>query len=61
MAGGEDPLSSVKRAFANLPPWVVERRFRADSAAYYTALLKYLVREKIGFVICLSADRSART
>ena len=61
VAGGEDPLSSVKRAFANLSPWVVERRFRADSAAYYTALLKYLVREKIGFVICLSADRSART
>ncbi len=26
VAGGEDPLSSVKRALANLPPWVVERR-----------------------------------
>jgi hypothetical protein len=56
VAGGEDPLSSVKRAFANLPPWVVERRFRADSAAYYTPLLKYLVNEKIGFAI--SADMS---
>ncbi|MBI2896617.1 MAG: IS1380 family transposase [Deltaproteobacteria bacterium] len=56
VAGGEDPLTSVKRAFANLPPWVVERRFRADSAAYYTPLLKYLVSEKIGFAI--SADMS---
>jgi len=54
VAGGEDPLSSVQRAFANLPPWVSERRFRADSAAYYTPLLKYLVREKIDFAI--SAD-----
>ena len=54
VAGGEDPLSSVQRAFANLPAWVTDRRFRADSAAYYTPLLKYLVREKIGFAI--SAD-----
>jgi hypothetical protein len=36
VAGGENPLSSVERAFANLPPWVVARRFRADSAAYYS-------------------------
>lgn len=56
VAGGEDPLSSVQRAFATLPPWVVERRFRADSAAYYTPLLKYLVDEQIGFAI--SADMS---
>jgi len=56
VAGGEDPLSSVKRAFSNLPPWVVERRFRADSASYYTPLLKYLVAEQIGFAI--SADMS---
>lgn len=54
VAGGDDPLSSVTRAFANLPPWVTERRFRADSAAYYTPLLKYLVQEEIGFAI--SAD-----
>ncbi len=54
VAGGEDPLSSVQRAFANLPSWVGERRFRADSAAYYTPLLKYLVTEQIGFAI--SAD-----
>jgi hypothetical protein len=54
VAGGADPLSSVERAFANLPAWVGERRFRADSAAYYTPLLKYLVREKIAFAI--SAD-----
>jgi len=54
VAGGEDPLSSVQRAFANLPSWVGARRFRADSAAYYTPLLKYLVKEQIGFAI--SAD-----
>ena len=54
VAGGEDPLRSVQRAFANLPSWVSDRRFRADSAAYYTPLLKYLVREQIGFAI--SAD-----
>jgi hypothetical protein len=54
VAGGEDPLSSVKRALASLPPWVVERRLRADSASYYTPLLKYLVAEKVGFAI--SAD-----
>jgi hypothetical protein len=60
VAGGEDPLSSVTRAFANLPPWVVERRFRADSAAYYTPLLKYLVSEKIGFAISADMSRELR-
>lgn len=54
VAGGEDPLSSVKRAFASLPPWVVTRRYRADSASYYEPLLKYLVKEEVGFAI--SAD-----
>jgi hypothetical protein len=34
----------------------VVHRFRADSASYYTPLLKYLVSEKIGFAI--SADMS---
>jgi hypothetical protein len=56
VAGGEDPLSSVRRAMENLPPWVRERYFRSDSAAYYTPLLKYLVAEGIGFTI--SADMS---
>jgi hypothetical protein len=56
VSGGEDPLTSVQRAFANLPPQVAVRRFRADSAAYYTPLLKYLVTEQIGFAI--SADMS---
>ena len=56
VAGGEDPLTSVKRAFDNLPISVTERRFRADSAAYFTPLLKYLVDEKIAFAI--SADMS---
>ncbi len=60
VAGGEDPLSSVQRAFANLPPWVVERFFRADSAAYYTPLLKYLVREKIGFAISADMTKDLR-
>jgi hypothetical protein len=56
VAGGEDPLSSVKRAFDNLPPTVTTRYFRGDSADYYEPLLKYLVQEKIGFAI--SADMS---
>lgn len=60
VAGGEDPLSSVQRAFANLPSWVVERRFRADSAAYYTPLLKYLVRENIGFAISADMTKELR-
>ena len=60
VAGGEDPLSSVRRAFANLPSWVVERYFRADSAAYYTPLLKYLVSEKIGFAISADMTKELR-
>lgn len=60
VAGGEDPLSSVQRAFANLPPWVIARRFRADSAAYYTPLLKYLVKEQIGFAISADMTRELR-
>jgi hypothetical protein len=54
--GGKDPLSSVKRAFESLPDWVERRYFRADSADYYTPLLKYLVAEGIFFSI--SADMS---
>jgi len=60
VAGGEDPLSSVQRAFANLPAWVGARRFRADSAAYYTPLLKYLVREAIGFAISADMTKELR-
>lgn len=56
VAGGEDPLTSVKRAFGNLPSWVQERYFRGDSASYFMPLLKYLVAEKVGFSI--SADMS---
>jgi Transposase DDE domain group 1 len=56
VAGGEDPLSSAQRALENLPAGVTERRFRADSASYYTPLLKYLVREEVAFAI--SADMS---
>lgn len=60
VAGGEDPLSSVKRAFANLPPTVVTRRFRADSAAYYTPLLKYLVDECVAFAISADMTKQLR-
>ena len=60
VAGGEDPLTSVMRAFANLPAWVIERRLRADSAAYYAPLLKYLVREKIGFAISADMTKELR-
>lgn len=60
VAGGEDPLSSVKRAFASLPPWVVTRRFRADSAAYYAPLLKHLVAEQIAFAISADMTKELR-
>jgi hypothetical protein len=60
VAGGDDPLSSVKRAFANLPATVVTRRFRADSAAYYTPLLKYLVEQQIGFGISADMTKQLR-
>lgn len=56
VAGGEDPLSSARRAFESLPPWVETRFFRGDSASYYLPLLKYLAGEEIGFSI--SADMS---
>ena len=56
VAGGEDPLSSVKRAFANLPPRVTKKYFRGDSADYYAPLLKYLVDQRVVFSI--SADMS---
>jgi len=54
--GGMDPLSSVQRAFQALPAQVTKRFFRGDSADYYEPLLKYLVKERIGFAI--SADMS---
>jgi hypothetical protein len=60
VAGGEDPLSSVKRAFASLPPWVVTRRFRADSAAYYAPLLKHLAAEAITFAISADMTKELR-
>jgi hypothetical protein len=60
VAGGDDPLSSAQRALKNLPPWVVERFFRADSAAYYTPLLKYLVAEKVGFAISADMTKELR-
>ena len=60
VAGGEDPLSSVERAFGNLPPTVTKRYFRGDSADYYDPLLKYLVHEKIGFAISADMGKELR-
>lgn len=60
VAGGEDPLSSVRRAFGNLPPTVRQRYFRGDSADYYSPLLKHLVGEKIGFAISADMSRPLR-
>ena len=60
VAGGEDPLSSVKRAFGNLPARVRERYFRGDSASYYTPLLKYLEDEGIAFGISADMTRELR-
>jgi hypothetical protein len=60
VAGGEDPLSSAKRAMDNLPPWVKERYFRGDSASYYAPLLKYLVAEGIGFTISADMTKELR-
>jgi len=60
VAGGEDPLSSVERAFDALPETVTARYFRGDSADYYTPLLKYLVREGVGFAISADMSRQLR-
>jgi len=60
VAGGEDPLSSAKRALENLPRWVKERYFRGDSASYYTPLLKYLVAEGVGFTISADMTKELR-
>lgn len=60
VAGGEDPLSSVKRAFGHLPPTVTKRYFRGDSADYYDPLLKYLVREQVGFAISADMGKELR-
>jgi len=60
----KDNLRLISRAFRSLPDWVTERYFRADSACYDEAVLKWLanpLREDaphghIGFTI--SADMS---
>lgn len=51
---GKDPLHSIERAFGALPVTVTERYFRGDSANYHADVLKYLVKQDIGFTI--SAD-----
>lgn len=60
VAGGEDPLASVQRAFAALPPGVRERYFRGDTADYYTPLLKWLVQQGIGFAIGADMGKELR-
>jgi hypothetical protein len=60
VAGGEDPLSSVRRAFAALPEGVGERYFRGDTADYYTPLLKWLVQQQIGFAMGADMGKELR-
>src|SRR5262249_37945285 len=60
VAGGEDPLSSVQRAFAAVPERVRERYFRGDTADYYMPLLQWLVREGIGFAIGADTSKELR-
>jgi len=60
VAGGEDPLASVQRAFANLPPGVTKKYFRGDSADYYQPLLQYLVGEHVVFSISADMTKQLR-
>lgn len=53
---GMDTLEVARRAVAALPSTAAERYFRADSACYTEAVLKYLVGERIRFTI--TADMS---
>jgi hypothetical protein len=39
---GKDNLPVIQRAFAALPSWVTERKFRGDSACYEEPVLKWL-------------------
>jgi len=39
---GKDNLPVIQRAFATLPSWVTERKFRGDSACYEEPVLKWL-------------------
>jgi hypothetical protein len=39
---GKDNLPVIQRAFAALPSWVTERKFRGDSACYEELVLKWL-------------------
>lgn len=57
---GKDPLSSIERAFSALPETVKERYFRGDSADYHVDVLKYLVKEKIGFTISADMTKQLR-
>lgn len=42
---GKDNLPVIRRAFAALPSWVTERKFRGDSACYEEPVLKWLAAE----------------
>ncbi len=39
---GKDNLPVIRRAFAALPSWVTERKFRGDSACYEESVLQWL-------------------
>jgi hypothetical protein len=60
VAGGEDPLSSVQRAFAALPEGIQERYFRGDTADDDTPLLKWLVQQGISFAIGADMGKELR-
>ena len=53
---GMDTYEVARAAFAALPAFVEQRRFRGDSACYDERLLKWLAHERIAFSI--SADMS---
>jgi DDE family transposase len=58
---GMDTLAVARRAVAALPATARARAFRGDSACYDEALLKYLVREQIGFTISADLSPELRT
>lgn len=58
---GKDPLHSIERAFGALPATVTQRYFRGDSANYHVDVLKYLVKQDIGFTISADMTPQLRT
>lgn len=58
--GALDPLSCAQRAFDALPANIKERYFRADSACYHQALIRYLVTQNIRFSISADMTKQLR-